>query len=231
MGGNEGSDAGTPLTDDGFPNSDFQAFEGLDGLDFPDSFPLPSEGAGEADLESNAGEDGENAADAPAAAGVKGKKKKKEKVPKEKKSKAEKKKKEKQPREPGEKTPLGLAGILCLVFGGLLLLGLLVSNVVIFLTDTKAIGVGVSSVLYYVIIMDVIGLIGIVSVPFLIFLHRKTVNVFTVGLGVSAMAMSLGAILLLTACFRYDFTIKAPQGAPSSDIPVSAPPAVLQEEM
>ncbi len=146
-----------------------------------------------------------------------------------------KKKKEKKPRvlkdrTSGNKEPLGLEGILYLSFGGLCVLVLLVWNILTFTSDTKALGIGSSSVLYYVIAMDIIGLVGIVSVPFLLFLHRKSVDIFKVGLGVSAMALSFGVILLLTAIFRYDFTIKAPTAPPSSDIPVSAPVALPQDE-
>ncbi len=164
----------------------------------------------------------------------------KEKAKREKAAKKEKKQKERKPRDSGggvsggtsgnTAEPLGLEGILYLSFGGVLLLMLLIWNVLAFMGDTKALGIGISSVIYYVILMDVIGLVGIVSVPFLLFQYRKTVDVFKVGLGLSVMAMSMGVILLLTAFFRYDFTIKAPTSKPSSDIPVAAPVELPAEE-
>ena len=240
---NSGNDAGTPFADESFNPFDESGFsfvsedpasiieesepnlsdDGLEELPAPSSF-LTGDATEDSVADEIASEEVEEV-------DVKGKKKKKkEKAKKEKKPKVEKKKKEKKSKEPGEKTPMGLDAILSLVFGFLLLVGLIACNVSVFLSDPKTLGVGASSILYYVVIMDIIALIGIVSVPFLFFLYRKDIDVFKVGLGVSTMAMSLGVILLLTAFFRYDFTVKAPKSMPSTDIPVTAPPVAPQEE-
>lgn len=234
------ANAGTPFSDDSFdPFAE-------DGFSFTDEMPQSevaeaSEVSAETPMESPFDLPGpssfltgesttEELAEPPAVeeeeTDAKGKKKKKkEKAKKEKKPKAEKKKKEKKSKEPGEKTSMGLGGVMCLLFGFLLLLGLVACNALLFMTDPKELGVGASSIMYYLVGVDVVGLIGIVSVPFLFFLYRKDIDIFKVGLGVSAMAMSLGVILLMTALFRYDFVIKAPTSAPSTDIPVSAAPA------
>jgi hypothetical protein len=102
--------------------------------------------------------------------------------------------------------------------------------VLTFLGDTKTLGIGASSVLFYILLVDFIGLLGIVSVPFVLFQYRKTVDVFKMGLAISAMAMSLGVILLLTEFFRYDFTVKPSRSNISSDIPVAAPVQATVEE-
>lgn len=134
------------------------------------------------------------------------KKGKKEKVKKEKKPKAEKKKKEKKKSgdEP-EKEAIGTNGIFSLVFGFLLLAGLVAANVFLILKPIE--GIGFDSTLYFLIGMDVFGLFA-VAVPFLFFLNRKTVDAFKVFLGLSVIAMALGVILLLNVMLRHDFKIK-----------------------
>ncbi len=150
------------------------------------------------------------------------------------KKKQSKAKKEKKPRKSGgaagHREPLGLEGVLCLVLGGLLALGLILSNVYVILSDRSAFGIGLSSLITYIVFVDFVGLIGVVSVPFLFLAYRKTLDVFKVGLGLSAMAMSLGVMLLVTEFFRYDFMIKAPSGTPSPAISVDAPVELPPDE-
>ncbi|MDR0870880.1 MAG: hypothetical protein LBN39_08825 [Planctomycetaceae bacterium] len=140
-----------------------------------------------------------------AADGGKGKKGKK------KKEKAAKPKKEK---EESDKTkePIGAGGVFALVSGLLLLVILLAFDALMFVKPSLILGetgsVGSSSVLYYVIGITVIGLAGVVAVPFMLFANRKETDIFKVALGISVMALSTGAILLLTEWCRYDFAVK-----------------------
>lgn len=141
-------------------------------------------------------------------AGKKGKKKKEKKV---------KPVKEKKPSD-GNKEPLGVGGVFCLVSGFVLLAILLLVDALMFVKPSLVLGetAGVGSgITLYVVFFTVIGLAGVVSVPFMFFANRKEMDVFKAVLGVSVMALSAGVLFLMTEHLRYDFPlspggIKAP---------------------
>lgn len=154
----------------------------------------------------------------------KGKKKKKAKKDVKKEPKVKKEKPGKAKKEPGEKKPLGLGGVLGIVFGVLLLIGLIGFNVYCLLSHPfKEIGVGTTSIIYYLIVVDIVGLFA-VSVPFLLGRYRKDVDFFHAAVGAAVMAMSLGVILLMTTILSYDMTVSAPQSKPATlNVPMEAP--------
>lgn len=128
---------------------------------------------------------------------------------KKKKPAIEKKKKEKPVKEPME-----IGAVLSLVFAILLLIGLIAVNVYIAMVQPyKDLGVGMASTIYYLVFVDVFGLCGVAPF-FLFYVYHKGLDFFKVMLGVSVTTMSIGVILLLTAFYRYDFTIKATSFAP-----------------
>lgn len=151
--------------------------------------------------------------------GKKGKKKKEKVV------KPKKEKKVKAPKPEGAKEPVGVGGVFCLVSGFALLALLLIVDALMFVKPAWILGeavVGSSSILYYVIALTVVGLAGVVAVPFMFFASRKETDVFRVALGISAMVISMGVIFLMTEHVRYDFTVKAPAVSALS-MPTGAP--------
>ena len=130
--------------------------------------------------------------------------------------KPEKKKKEKKAkpvRESGPREPMDIGSVLSLCFGVLALLGLIAVNALIF-TAPAAPGIGGSSTMYYAVGINVFGLV-FVAVPFLFWKFHKgkereqDLQLFDVMLGLALMAFVIGVLCLLTAIYRYDFTIKA----------------------
>ncbi len=149
------------------------------------------------------------------------KKKKKEK--KEKKEKPAKAKKE-----PSGKAPLELGTILGVIFSVLLLFALIGFNIYCIIASPFK-DVGFMSTLYYLIVVDIVGLFA-VSVPFLLGRNPKSIDLFQAAVGVSVMAMSLGVILLMTCIVRYDMTVSAPKSLPAGlNLPVEAPEAAPSE--
>ncbi|MDR1964067.1 MAG: hypothetical protein LBQ50_09845 [Planctomycetaceae bacterium] len=129
-------------------------------------------------------------------------------------------KKDKQPEKTekikSNRKPIGLGSALSLTFGGLLLFALVVVNIVQFVSPPS--DVSFSSIIYYLIGVDLIGGIGIVAVPFLFHVYKKEIDLFQIMLGISVMALSFAVLLLMTEYFRYGFTRK-----PASDLPKVAP--------
>ena len=132
--------------------------------------------------------------------GKKGKKAKKEKPPKVKKEKPPKVKKEKTPKPPKPPRDPNAPG---LRFEEMLALGACVLFAVLFLV----LSVFSLGSMMFMILMDLIAVV-VVLVPFFLFKFSKQVTLFEVSLGIAVIALSLGAIFLLSIWNRYDFAVK-----------------------
>lgn len=223
------------------PTAEPVTAEGIDDLpappDFPPGFPTDmsegsAEASGEVPGESDAAvaeaEDAGMEAGTPIIEDGGAKDKKGKKAPREKKPK----------KEPGEKGESDPGAVFSLVCGILLLLGLIVFNIGQVLNPPP--GVGFSSTIYYLVGVNVFGLCAAL-VPFWFFANREKNrsgddaktrpedknDIFKVALGVSVMVLSFGVILLMTALYRYDFTVKATSvpRSPARSAPVAPAPA------
>ena len=131
--------------------------------------------------------------------GKKGKKAKKEKPPKAKKEKPPKVKKEKPPKKPRDPNAPGLRLEEMLALGACALL-----TVVFLILNVFSLGN-----MMFLILMNIIAVVVIV-VPFLLFKfgRESSLSLFDVSLGLAVIALSIGALLLLSVWKDYDFTIK-----------------------
>jgi hypothetical protein len=123
---------------------------------------------------------------------VVGKKDKKVKPPKEKKP-------------AGEHLPRDLGTVLCLAFSIFLLVSLLLLNVTAFLCRPS--GGSILQTLCFIGAFDIVGLAA-AAVPILFYKFPKERTLSNVLLGVSAVAMFSGVLVLLTEFYRYSFILK-----------------------
>jgi hypothetical protein len=134
-------------------------------------------------------------------------------------TKGKKETKARSKKDPKKGEALGFGAGLCLTSSGLLLLALIAVNVIMLVFQPyKEFDVSFSATIYYLVGVDIIGGVGIVAVPFMLYKYRKENDLFQTLLGLSVMALSFAVLILMTEFLRYNFT-----GAPTSALPNVAP--------
>jgi len=118
-----------------------------------------------------------------------------------KKTKKEKVAKEKKPA--GERAPLGLGEILCIVFSALWLVCLLVFNIAAFLYSREA-GISLMQTLAFMGAINIVGLAA-ASVPILFYKFPQERTLSNVMLGISATAIFIAVQIAITEFYRYGF--------------------------